>query len=554
MLQSYEEFLEERLEEIQFEDVFVLSELQELQDMFAESLQIASVITSVEGEPLTRPSNFCRLCKDLVRKTEKGYQQCVYSDSVIGGNSMKKYTVSRCLSVGLLDAGVSIVVGKKHIANWMFGQVNDGVKILDETSLREKALEFGIDEEEFIEAYREVPIISKNRFDTIAGLVHVISKQLSELAYQTAQRKIDEQYRKILSDLMERQKREVEYASTIDELTKLNNRNYFEHQTEQLDYLEITPVAVVVADVNNLKVTNDIFGHRHGDYLLSQVAEIMKDEAFDGYIVCRCGGDEFYVLMPNANRQEAEWYCKRVRLELAKRFDCCFKISVAFGVGKKSYKYERLKDVLEMADYKMYRDKVSVKEKEDLIASIQAVLLGRGSITPGYQETSISMARRFGEYLQLDERLVKSLTRAVRVQDYGQVIIPERLFANRFNEDITDEFKREYRKHPTLGSKIAQLKGNYAEVSEVVQCHEENWDGSGFPNRIKGDAIPFLSRLSKLVGDYNTYIAEAPVGMGKSKEEACCMIEENLGTLYDPEYGQKFLSFLEQDKEPERVI
>lgn len=63
-----------------------------------------------------------------------------------------------------------------------------------------------------------------------------------------------------------------------------------------------------MADVNNLKLTNDIFGHKFGDQLLAEIARIMKQESFDGFIIGRCGGDEFNILIPNGNRQDAEWF------------------------------------------------------------------------------------------------------------------------------------------------------------------------------------------------------------------------------------------------------
>lgn len=548
MVKTYEEFLRDSLKEIRFEDAFDKDELQELQDVLAKSLQIASVITAVDGTPITRPSNFCRLCKRYVRTTEQGMEQCRYSDSVIGSSNRDGFTVSKCMSAGLLDAGVSIVVGDKHVANWMFGQVRDEFETFSDAELREKAEEIGANVEGFIEAFKEVPVISRERFECIAQMVYMISRQLSEQAYQVCVRKADEKYREIISQEMAHQKELAEYASSIDDLTGLNNRNYFEKQVEKLDRLGITPVAVIVGDVNHLKITNDIFGHRHGDWLLKTIAEVMLEEAFDGYIICRCGGDEFNVIIPNANRADAEWYCSRVRIELAKRFDCCVMPSVAFGVGKKSHKHERLKDIIDSADVKMYRDKLQMKEREHMIMNMQRVQLGRGYLTSEYQTDSIGMARRFGEYLkELDAMFVKKLTRLVRIQDYGVLPQTRELFEARFNENLKLEEKREIMKHPVLSSKIAKLHADYEDLSEFALCHEENWDGSGYPNNISGEAIPLISRLSRLVGDYSLMAAKKPIGRDMTKEEAYQYIEKGIGTRYDPVYGPRFLEFLKQD-------
>lgn len=544
---KYEEFLDDTMKEIRFEDAFDITELQELQDVLAKSLDIASIITDLDGKPITKPSNFCTLCQEFVRTTENGLKQCMYSDSIIGSNK-NGYTVSKCLSAGLLDAGVAIMVGDKHVANWLFGQICDEYETYNLTELREKANELGIDEEAFIDAYKKVPVISRERFENIAQLVYMMSRQMAEQAYHVCAARADKKYRELLDDELEQQKRIAEHEFYLDELTQLNNRNYFEKQVERLDMSEIVPIAFVVGDVNYLKLTNDIFGHRHGDWLLSQIAEVLKDESFEGYIICRCGGDEFNVLIPKGNRQDAEWYCKRVNIELAKRFDCCFRPSIAFGIGKKSHPQEKIKNLLEYADLKMYKEKALMKERESLLDNLKSVLLGRGYITGEYHAETIALARRFAEYLKYDEPEVKRLTRIVRIQDYGYVALPRELFNRRFEENLPLEIRREFMKHPRLGSRIANLDEGYSAVSDEVLAHEEHWDGSGCPNSLSGEEIPVLSRISKIIADYAVAVEQAPIGRGMTREEAVSMLEQGSGSIYDPQYIEHFIEFLEQEK------
>lgn len=69
--------------EISFFDLFDLKEIQNIQDSFAKATGVASIITDTEGHPITDPSNFCRLCIDIIRKTEKGLINCMKSDAQI---------------------------------------------------------------------------------------------------------------------------------------------------------------------------------------------------------------------------------------------------------------------------------------------------------------------------------------------------------------------------------------------------------------------------------------------------------------------------------------
>lgn len=171
--------------EIAFHDLFNLEDIQKIQDAFAAAMNIASVITTPEGVPITKPSNFCRLCRDVIRNTEKGRANCFVSDAIIGSQNLAGPTIQPCLSAGLWDAGASITVGGKHLANWMIGQVKN--ETIDEERLLKYAREIGADEQQFREALRDVPMMSSEQFQRIATVLFLLSNELSLKAYQNVQ-------------------------------------------------------------------------------------------------------------------------------------------------------------------------------------------------------------------------------------------------------------------------------------------------------------------------------------------------------------------------------
>jgi len=154
-------------EGIAFEDLFNLADIQHLQDLFAEACAVASIITRPDGTPITRPSNFCSLCKDIIRKTEKGLKNCYCSDAILGRYNPDGPTIQPCLSGGLWDAGASITVGGRHIANWLIGQVRNEAQ--DEERMMDYAREIGADEQAFREALRTVRSVAKDRFVLACG-------------------------------------------------------------------------------------------------------------------------------------------------------------------------------------------------------------------------------------------------------------------------------------------------------------------------------------------------------------------------------------------------
>jgi PAS domain S-box-containing protein len=190
-----EEALEHRLLELtrpmddksialHFEDLFNLEEVQAIQDAVAAATGVASIITDVNGKPITRPSNFCHLC-ELIRTTEKGAAHCRYSDAAIGRKSKGAPAIQACLSGGLWDSGSNIYVGNQHIANWLIGQVLNDQS--DQERMMRYAKEIGADEAEFREALKHVARMPREQFEKACYALHLVAQQLSNLAFQNIQ-------------------------------------------------------------------------------------------------------------------------------------------------------------------------------------------------------------------------------------------------------------------------------------------------------------------------------------------------------------------------------
>lgn len=167
------------------EDLFNVDDIQRLQDVFSSATGVASIITDIHGKPITQPSNFCRLCKDIVRTTEKGAANCQKSDAMLGEHLGAGPIIEQCLSAGLWDAAAAISIGGRHVATWLVGQVRNEEHSIED--VKRYAKEIGADEEEFIKAYREVPVMSKERFEEVVQALTVLAEHLSVSAYQNIQ-------------------------------------------------------------------------------------------------------------------------------------------------------------------------------------------------------------------------------------------------------------------------------------------------------------------------------------------------------------------------------
>ena len=200
------------LNDIQFSDIFVLEEIQQMQDMFSNATGVASIITNTDGIPITRPSNFCRLCNDIIRNTEKGRINCYRSDSVLGRHNPSGPVVRTCLSGDLWDAGASITVGGKHIANWLIGQVRS--EKANVVHMIKYAEEIGADKETYIDALNEIPVMTFEHFNNVANMLFQFVNELSEKAYSNLLLRAQIAEREKITAML--QKSEKKYRLLVD--------------------------------------------------------------------------------------------------------------------------------------------------------------------------------------------------------------------------------------------------------------------------------------------------------------------------------------------------
>lgn len=170
-------------EDISFQDLFNLREIQEIQDLFVEATGVGSIIISPDGRPITKPSNFCSLCTKMMNNGGvKG--TCYDSDGSVEQNSFELPDIRTCHG-GLWEANANISIGGKHIANWLIGQARSETQ--QDNKIADCAKIIGFHPEECVKAFHEVPIIPQDQFKKITRVLFAFANQLSSLAYQNIQ-------------------------------------------------------------------------------------------------------------------------------------------------------------------------------------------------------------------------------------------------------------------------------------------------------------------------------------------------------------------------------
>jgi len=162
-----------------------------------------------------------------------------------------------------------------------------------------------------------------------------------------------------IDETMKNQKK-IEYLSYKDGLTNVYNRRYFNNEIERLSKSRKLPISMIIGDMDSLKNINDTYGHKVGDKYLLKIAEILNEITRKDEIVSRIGGDEFAIIITEANKEDVELLCERIKNKINEFNEKCLlpeKLSISLGFASKVLIDENLNDVFIEADLAMYEEK-----------------------------------------------------------------------------------------------------------------------------------------------------------------------------------------------------
>ncbi len=537
---SWKALMPENLTEetYRLENLFDLTELQEMQDAFATAMGVASVITDINGNAVTRPSNYCALCTQVIPSTAKGRELCgashsIYECPTVGGPSFKY-----CMSAGMMDGGASIFVGDVHVANWLIGQV------LDSEDSDERMMAFGrmigADEDAFKDALAKVTRMSRQRYDEICHMLYLFARQLSTLAVQNVlQSKVIEQVQK--------QEQRMRHLSHHDSLTDLYNRRYFDAILQDLNTTYAPPFSIILGDVNGLKMINDVFGHEEGNRYLVQIAKIFSSVMPKLFTVARVGGDEFAILMPNTSHSSAQTYMQILKSHCNHKTENQIHISVALGAATATSSGENLEAVMKLAEDRMYNNKLleNRSTRSSIISSLRQTLEEKTHETEAHcqrvKDYMIAMSRA----LNLPEIQDSDIELLAILHDIGKVAIPNHILDK--PDKLTPKEWDIMRSHSEIGFRIASRTPELIAIAEPILYHHERWDGKGYPLGLEGASIPLSSRILAVVDAYDAMTHDRSYHKGISVTEALAEIKRCAGTQFDPTIAQLFLEIAENE-------
>lgn len=335
---------------------------------------------------------------------------------------------------------------------------------------------------------------------------------------------------------------QLHYLASHDYLTGLFNRGYFEEELKRLDQANHLPLTIMIGDINGVKLINDTFGHAEGDRLIVDCARIVEKCLRAGDIFARTGGDEFGVIMPGTDNEAAAGVVEKIQESLS-AFDHnagadSFHHSISLGFATKTSADEDISQVIRTADKQMYQRKLleHSSSHSTIISSIKATINEKSHETAEHAERLVALSKRIAATLNLQQIERDKLELLVTLHDIGKIGISERILMKR--GELDEHEWTEMKRHPEIGYRIANSTPDLIPIAESILCHHERWDGCGYPQGLKGDSIPLLSRVLSIVDAYDAMTQDRPYRSAMSHEEAVAEIVRCSGTQFDPEIAR----------------
>lgn len=347
----------------------------------------------------------------------------------------------------------------------------------------------------------------------------------------------------------EKEKKErILYLSYHDTLTGLFNRRFFDEEIKRIDNPLAYPLAIVMGDVNGLKMTNDVFGHELGDKLLKTIAEVISNSINSTDIAIRWGGDEFVIFMPHTNAEAVECYIAKMKRRLGMNsINNVIKMSVSFGYSVKENQEKEIDVLLQEAEEKMYRMKLldSKSLRNSIINTVLATLYERSSETKEHADRLEKYCLGIGRELNLRAEELSELSLLSVLHDIGKIGVDQNILQK--PGTLTDEEWVEMKRHSEIGYRIAQNIPELSNVSEYILSHHERWDGKGYPRGLKSTEVPLLCRILAVVDAFDAMISDRVYRKAMTKLEALRELKKNAGTQFDPQIVKIFVNKVSDD-------
>ncbi len=339
----------------------------------------------------------------------------------------------------------------------------------------------------------------------------------------------------------------TDYSLEVDLLTGFHTES-----TLRRDYSEYKdfkyPVATAIMDLNRLAEINHKYGREKGDEAIKLLADSMRQSAPKGAYFARLHDAYLFMMVQDTDIRRMREIIDsiEIRVEAEGVFDEKLYVQSATSMiaSKETTLFEALIDAEKSIQAKKLMDGNSAHSS--LIDSFAQTLQESDSCTEEHVKRTRIMGEKLGRRLALSDAHLSDLALLCLLHDIGKLGIPLEIL-NKPGK-LTDAEWEVMRSHAEKGYRIAKASKELESIAPLILHHHECWNGSGYPDKLKQEEIPLLSRIIAVVDTYDAMTNDRPYRRGMSPNEACNELIRCAGTQFDPYLVSEFIDMLKEEE------
>lgn len=393
----------------------------------------------------------------------------------------------------------------------------------------------------------------------------------------------------------------VKEQAITDGMTGLYNRRYFEEYIKKEAIRAMRQkqkFTVIGLDLDHLKQINDTYGHNYGDIAIKAIAEVLKSNARSIDIAARMGGEEFNLILPAVDIEGGCIAAERIRKAIESvELDKIGHITASLGVATYPDQSDDIQELLELTDQAMYESKrngrnrvtiakpsyetswqeIAVNTFVDILSkhripmdAVTSRLLTEKlmdmnndrlyqvadslvqSYNPQHQiggmKQKVELATMLAKRFDLPKEAIDRLKIAVLLYDIGNTMLPKELLNKR--EPLNDDDRSSIKQHPIIAAReILKPISNIVDIIPIIEKHHENWNGTGYPNKIAGDEIPIESQIILIIDSYFALMEKRPYREALSSDDAIKTIQAEIDKKWNAKLADEFISLVKTNFE-----
>jgi len=381
-----------------------------------------------------------------------------------------------------------------------------------------------------------------------------------------------------------RQSRQLVEAVRHDPLTgALNHGALVERFVTQVDAARLSGSAVGVAllDLDNFGLLDSTYGHAAGDFVLTDLVRILRDELPSGVTWGRYGPDEFLVLSETGRAAELEPVIQRIRSRLADVsfvFEGSERLPVTFSAGICAFPVngDSVTDLLSMTGLTLGEAKASggdtvvvaaeglaqagYTKTFDILEGLIIAVDTKDRYTRRHSDDVARYAEFLARQLDLEVDVRRAIRRAGLLHDIGKIGIPDVIL--RKPGRLTEDEYAIVKQHVALGDAIVRDLPDIDLIRAGIRHHHERWDGAGYLDELAGEQIPLVARILAVGDAFSAMTTTRPYRKALSIDEALRRLEDAAGTQLEERLVRVFVDGIRTvadaplpgDSEPSRLV